>query len=219
MMTITRASALLLIVSATSSADILNTFTDMTAFNNATNSLSTITFDTYGLADSDANLFSGFDTGLGVFVDGEILLTGRDHTDATRGINSGFNSSTYITTDFTFDGLTFVLDTPSTAFSLDFGTLAAGTPNLTATVEFGSGATFSFLPADNLSFLGFTLDMAEDEISIFFDDAGNEVVDNRLAFDNLSFGEVSPSPIPAPAAGLLAAIGIGAVATLRRRNS
>lgn len=210
-------AAVLMFITTTASADILNTFTDPTAYNNATSNLTSITFDGFGLSDSDAMLHSGFDTTQNLFIDGEILLTGKDHSDGSRNINPGFSSSTFVTTDFSFDGVTFVLDAPATAFSLDLGTLIPGSPSLSATVELSSGATFSLLPTDDLSFVGFTLDTPEDEISIYFDDIGNEASDNRLAFDNLTFGEASP--IPAPAAGLLAVIGLGSIAALRRKKT
>ncbi len=201
------------------SADILNTYTDITAFSDATTDLTTITFDTFGLSDSDATLYSGFDTTQGLFLDGEVLLTGKDHNDPSRNTTAGLHDSTFATTDHPYDGVTFVLDAPATAFGLNVGTLLPGTTNLTATIELASGSVYTFSPTTTMSFLGFTLDAAEDEISIFFNDMTNEAGTNRLTFDDLAFGQSKPAIIPAPAAGLLAVVGFGTIAAIRKRES
>ncbi|MCU9840604.1 VPLPA-CTERM sorting domain-containing protein [Ruegeria sp. WL0004] len=182
-------------------------YSDRTAFEAATASLTTETFNGFT---SDVSLAATtFDVGdfsIATTLNNSILKIDADGADSHSVNGSAFVRGVGLPGDM----FTYIFDTAITAFGVDlFG--FNDFEERTRVVINGNTYTLPVVNGVVNSFFGFTSGTAFTSVS-FNVIAGGE----DGGFDNISYGAVAP--VPVPAAGLLLLSGFGALGAIARRR-
>ena len=180
-------------------------YDDRTAFEAATASLTTETFDGFT---SDVSLAATtYDVGdfsITTTLNNSLLKIDADGGDGHTVNGTAFVRGVGVANDM----FTYIFDTAITAFGVDlFG--FNDDEERTRIVIGGNTYTLPVVTGTQNSFFGFTSDTAFTSVSF------NTIAAEDGGFDNISYGV---SVVPVPAAGLLLLSGLGAIGAVSRRR-